>query len=412
MTSVGADRTADVVVVGAGAAGLAAATFAAARSRRVLLLEKKPQPGLKILISGGGRCNVTTTRSGSDLEQQYGMVRGRFLRHALRAFPPVAVREWFLSLGVPLQEEDLEKLFPVSQKARDVLEALLRGARNAGAELITDCSVTEVRRSAAGFSLTTNQGAIHASALVLATGGRSYTKTGTTGDGYRFCTELGHTVTATFAALAPLVVDAAWLRELQGIVVTTAEIAVLESSGKVIRTRRRPILFTHHGLSGPAPMDLAGDNEERNGAFLRLDFAPDVAREELDQQWLNMARTLGRKRAEALLPRELPERLRVALCELALVRDVTLAELTKDQRARLLTAVKDLRVRCDRSRGFEHAEVTRGGVSLDEISASTMASKLVPNLFCCGELLDLDGPIGGFNFQSAFATGRLAGMSS
>ena len=377
-----------------------------------MLLEKNQRPGLKILISGGGRCNVTTTRSGADLEQQYGQLRGRFLRHALRSFPPTAVRAWIESLGVPLQEEDLEKLFPVSQKARDVLEALLRGVRQAGAEVRTERPVVQVAREGEVFVLHSAQGTVACRSLVLATGGRSYQKTGATGDGYRFLRELGHSITETWPALAPLVVSAPWLRELQGIVLSTAEIAVLDRSGKVVRARRRPILFTHHGLSGPAPMDLAGDVEERGGADLRLDFAPDQAREELQAQWLDAARAAGRKHAESLLPRELPERLRSALCDIAGVGDTTLASLTKEQRARLLSVVKDLRIPCERSRGFEHAEVTRGGVSLDEIDSKTMASKLVPGLFVCGELLDVDGPIGGFNFQAAFATGRLAGLSA
>src|SRR5262249_39110223 len=251
-----------------------------------LLIEKNGRPGLKILVSGGGRCNVTTTRAGSALEAEYGAERGRFLRHALRAFPPTAVRAWIESLGVPLQEEDLEKLFPVSQRARDVLDALLGAMAAAGAELRTQCPALAVARTDGGFAVATPQGELRAASLVLATGGRSYPKTGTSGDGYAFARALGHSVTATGPALAPLGVEAEWLRALQGIVLTGAEIAVLDDRGRAVRARRRPILCTHHGLSGPAPMDLAGDVEERGGAWLRLDFAPGVQREQVDADWV------------------------------------------------------------------------------------------------------------------------------
>jgi len=404
-------RVADVIVVGAGAAGLMAAAQAARRGRETLLLEKQQRPGLKILISGGGRCNLTTTRSGADLEAQFGVRRGRFLRHALRSFPPAALREMFERLGVPLQEEDLEKLFPVSQRARDVLDALLRHSEECGAMLRPGTALRGLRRSGADFLLDTDAGELCCAAVVLATGGRSYPKTGATGDGYAWCRQLGHAVTETVPALAPLLVEEPWVRQLQGIVLSGVELAVLDGDGRVINARTRPILFTHRGLSGPAPMDVAGDIEERGGAVIRLDFAPDSSPEQLESEWLAAAAAHGRRQADSLLPPTLPERLRRVLCELAGAGGMLLAELPKDVRRRLLATVKNVRLPVQRSRGFDHAEVTRGGVALDEVDARTMESKLVPGLFLCGELLDIDGPIGGFNFQAAFATGRLAGLS-
>ncbi len=402
----------DVVVAGGGAAGLLAAAAAAARGRRTVLLEKNERPGLKILISGGGRCNVTTTRSGRDLELQYGERRGRFLRHAMHMLPPTAVVEHFHRLGVPLREEDLEKLFPVSQKARDVLEALLRDAAAAGAEVRTSSPLTGVRREGDRFLVATPRGEVRAASLVLATGGLSYPKTGATGDGYRFATAFGHTITACVPALAPLLVDDAWVRSLQGIVLHGVELAVLDDGGRVVNRRTRPILFTHKGLSGPAPMDLAGDVEERGGAELRFDFAPFQSEESLQHTWLETARVHGRRHSGALLPDYLPERLRVVLCELAGCRETTLANLDRSARQRLLLVVKNLRLRVRRSLGFDHAEVTRGGVALDEVDPRSMQSRKQAGLFLCGEILDVDGPIGGFNFQAAFATGRLAGTNA
>jgi len=400
----------DVAVCGAGAAGFMAAIQAARRGRRTVLLEKNQRPGLKILISGGGRCNLTTTRSGSDLEAQYGTARGRFLRHALRAFPPTALRQLFEDAGVALQEEDLEKVFPVSQQARDVVVALQAMAQRAGVYLRTGCAVLGVRAEAGAFAIETPQATLRASSVVLATGGLSYSKTGTTGDGYAFCRGLRHTVTDTWPALAPLRVEASWVRELQGIVLHGVDLAVLDGSGRELLRRNRPILFTHRGLSGPAPMDLAGDVEQQRGAaVIRFDFAPGTTREQLEAEWLEATKARGKARVETLLPGHLPERMRETLVTLAAATG-TLAGLSRDGRRRLLDLTKDLRVPVPASLGFDHAEVTRGGVPLDEVDARTMQSKCQPGLFVCGELLDVDGPIGGFNFQAAFATGRLAGL--
>ncbi|MFN6146095.1 MAG: NAD(P)/FAD-dependent oxidoreductase [Planctomycetota bacterium] len=401
----------DVVVVGAGAAGLMAAIQAGRRGRRTLLLEKQQRPGLKILISGGGRCNLTTTRAGADLEAQYGAARGRFLRHALRAFPPTALRAFIEQAGVPLQEEDLDKLFPVSQKARDVVDALLREVAQSGAQLALGTPVRDVvAHPHGGFTVRTDRGAVQAASVVLATGGLSYPKTGATGDGYPWCRALGHTVTATWPALAPLAVAEPWVRELQGIVLHGVALTSLDAARQPVTTRVRPILFTHKGLSGPAPMDLAGDVEQAQGAAaVRFDFAPDRREDALEAEWMALAAEHGGRRASSVLPAALPERVRAALCAQA-GGDVPLANWPRPQRRALVAATKGLVVPVGRSLGYDHAEVTRGGVALAEIDARTMQSKVRPGLFVCGELLDVDGPIGGFNFQAAFATGRLAGL--
>lgn len=402
----------EVAVVGAGPAGLMAAIVAAQRGRRTVLLEKNRHPGLKILISGGGRCNLTTTRLGSDLEAQYGLPRGRFLRHALRSFPPTALREFIEAAGVPLQEEDLEKLFPVSQQARDVVDALLRLAQQAGVVLQTGCALRDLAATAGGFEVRSDAGGIAASSVVLATGGLSYSKTGATGDGYPICRAFGHTITATYPALAPLQVATPWVTALQGIVLQDVDLAVVDAQGRELRRRRRPILFTHRGLSGPGPMDLSGDVEEQRGAaVLVFDFAPETTREQLEQQWLALGASHGNRRVESVLPAHLPERVRATLVALAGVEaTTTLANFAKPARRALLDAVKGLRLPVRKSLGYDHAEVTRGGVALAEVDARTMQSKLQPGLYLCGELLDVDGPIGGFNFQAAFATGRLAGL--
>ena len=355
---------------------------------------------------------MTTTWAGAELEAVLGRRRGRFLRHALRAFPPRALIELFEGAGVPLREEDLDKIFPVSQRARDVLEALLALTAGAGVELRRGAALQELGRLADGtFELRTTRGSLRAASVVLATGGLSYPKTGATGDGYGFCRAFGHTVTSTFPALAPLRVEQSWVHELQGIVLRDVDLAVLDGAGRPLTVRRRPILFTHHGLSGPAPMDLAGDVEELDGAVVRFDFVPGHNREQLEREWLAAVASHGARQVGSLLPAHLPERLRAALTRQAEAGG-TLANLSRAARHRLLETVKALCLPVPGSRGFAHAEVTRGGVALDEVDPRTMQSRLVPGLFLCGELLDVDGPIGGFNFQAAFATGRLAGLQA
>lgn len=402
---------ADVVVVGGGAAGLMAATVASRRGRRVVLLEKNRQPGLKILISGGGRCNLTTTRSGADLEAQYGGQRARFLRHALRAFPPHALCAYFESLGVALREEDLEKVFPVSGRAAEIRDALVADLAQAGAALRTEAAMLGVERDGAGFAVTTLGGVLRAEQVVLATGGLSYPKTGATGDGYAVARAFGHGLVPTVPALAPLALDAPWLHALQGLVLD-ANLNLFDRAGKLLVARRRPTLITHRGLSGPGPMDVSGFVEEVGGGCeLRLDLAPDLRPEVVERTLLDGARAAPRRLVHHSLPAVVPERLRIALCARHGAADTTAAELTRETRKALVRDIKALSLPVERSLGFAHAEVTRGGVPLDEVDARTMASRLCPGLLLCGEILDIDGPIGGFNFQAAFATGRLAGLA-
>jgi hypothetical protein len=407
-------------VIGAGAAGLCAALFAARATGvgTVTLFEKNRRPGLKILISGGGRCNLTTTRSGRELEAEYGLRRGRWLRHALRAFPPRALIELIEAAGVPLHEEDLDKIFPVSGRAADILAALLRLVADAGVACVHDAALAGIRpREDGRFDLEfqgapPTPGSCIADRVVLATGGLSYPKTGTTGDGYALCRALGHRVIDPVPALAPLAVDAAWVGELAGITIPDLALTLLAADGASLRRRRRPVLFTHKGLSGPGAMDLAGDVEERAApCTLRLDFAPDLPDHELAAALEDAGRSSGRRLVVNCLPRHIPERVRQHLCRAAGAGG-PVAALRRDVRARLVRAVKSTELVVGRSLGFKHAEVTRGGIPLDEVDARTMESKLIANLYLCGEILDVDGPIGGFNFQAAFATGRLAGLGA
>lgn len=402
----------ELLVIGAGAAGLMAAQVAATRGRNVILVEKNKRPGVKILVSGGGRCNLTTTVTGPALEAAYGAAAGRWLRHALRAYPPAALRAEIEAAGVPLKEEALEKVFPVSDRAADVLAALLGRAEAAGVAFHCGRPVTALVLEGEGFRAETLAGPIHARAVILACGGRSYPQMGTTGDGYALAAALGHSLTPTRPALAPLRLEIPWLQALAGLSVEDCGLALADDAGRPLARRRRPLLFTHQGLSGPGPMDVSGWAEEAGpGCRLTLDFLPALSREALDAALRAGIAESGRRAAWTLLPAALPERLRRALAEQAGAAG-SAAELDRAGRARLVGAVKAMALPVDGTLGFARAEVTRGGIPLDEVDPRTMASRRAPGLFICGELLDIDGPIGGYNFQAAFATGRLAGLSA
>lgn len=402
----------DALVLGAGAAGLWAAGTAARRGRRVLVLEKNPRVGVKVLASGGGACNLTTTLGPREAARWFRREGGRFLAPAFRALSPAAVREAFAGLGVPTEvEEALEKVWPASRRAHDVAAALLRRAREAGACVRTSTPVTDLRHEAGAWQVLTPHGPVRAPHVLVAVGGRSYARTGTTGDGYAWLAAAGHTITPLAPALVPLVVELGWVRELAGIALE-AVVQVLDGAGRVLLERRRPLLFTHTGLSGPAAMDasrwFALPAPAGGPPRLLVDLLPGVAHEAVRER---LERALARGGALwAALPEALPARLRRALCQVAGAEaDLAAAGASREVRHALVQALKRLELPVAGTRGWDHAEVTAGGVALAEVDPGSMASRKAPGLFLAGEVLDLDGPIGGFSFQAAFATGELAG---
>lgn len=412
----------DVVVVGAGAAGLVAASVAAERGLRTLLLEKNARPGVKILMSGGTRCNITQNTDNRGIVTAYGPP-GRFLHSALAAF---GVREsiaMFEAEGVATKIEDTGKIFPASDKASDVLAALLEKLGRSGAVLAAEEPLVELARTAAGFELRTAKRAIRARNLVLTTGGQSFPGSGTTGDGYRFAASLGHTIITPRPSLVPITTDVNWVRELRGITIPDVHVRVLEpprpdaksQKPRTLAERRSSLLFAHFGLTGPAALDvsraISGHAEPRT-LTLSCDFLPNLKPAVFEELLLSAAAEAGKKQLVNLLPEVLPHRLATALLEHAeLDPALRAAELGTKVRARVVEAVKNCCIQVSGTMGFRKAEVTAGGIDLREVDSSTMQSKLVPGLFLAGEVLDLDGPIGGYNFQAAWSTGYLAGAS-
>ncbi|MEZ6195615.1 MAG: aminoacetone oxidase family FAD-binding enzyme [Planctomycetota bacterium] len=401
----------DVVVIGAGAAGLFAAAEAAEAGARTLVLEKNPRPGVKILASGGSKCNVTSTLPPRELGLWFGVRGERFLRHGLLAFGPTAVRELLTREGVATEELPFEKVFPRGGRAVDVLRAFLRRLERSGAELALGEGVLEIaREDGGGFRVRTPRRALRARRVVAAAGGASYPKTGCTGDGYAWCASLGHTIVTPRPALVPLLVSLEWVRDLTGIAAPDAVVHAHDANGKRVFSRARPVLFTHRGLSGPGPMDASrylNPDPSRLG-HLVIDWLPTATEEGLSAE----LERPGGDRVIGRLPETMPRRLREALLGAAGVPlDRRASELRRPERLALIEALKRARIPVTGDEGFPKAEVTAGGVALDEIDPKTMESRLAPGFHVAGELLDLDGPIGGFNFQSAFSTGTLAGRA-
>ncbi|HSQ56449.1 MAG TPA: NAD(P)/FAD-dependent oxidoreductase, partial [Gemmata sp.] len=403
----------DAVIVGAGAAGLMAAIHAAERGRRVLLLEKGKKPGVKILMSGGTRCNITHDCDARGIIAAFGP-NGKFLHSALAALGPRETVAFFEAEEVATKVEATGKVFPVSNRAVDVLDALLRRLARSGATLSLQEPAREILpHSEGGFRVVTSSRTITCEKVLVTTGGRSYPGCGTTGDGYSWAAALGHAILPPRPALVPITVQPSWIGELRGITLPDIELKVLTAEGKLLAARRGSMLFAHFGLSGPAPLDVSraiSGHPEPATLTLELDLLPGEAEERFDEFIRVESAARGKQLLASVLAEKLPRRVAdqlLVLCGLPTHR--TAAALSKVDRQILVSKAKRLRLPVAGTLGFEKAEVTAGGVSLDEVDSKTMQSKKHPGLYLAGEILDLDGWIGGYNFQSAWSTGWLAG---
>jgi len=413
-----------VVVVGAGAAGLFAAIHAARAGAEVVAFDGAKTLGAKILVAGGGRCNVTHWRVG---ERDYAGGPSPLVRRVLSRFAVDDTIAFFAERGVELKREETGKLFPTTDSARTVLEALLGAAREAGVEIRHPCRVTAVRRRhEGGFVVETAAGPIEATRIVLATGGRSLPKSGSDGVGLEIARSLGHSLTELVVpALAPLVVaDGHWVRELSGIALP-AELSIRRSDGKPYRPAtglgfvapHAPVLCTHFGLSGPAALDvsrhLTHARSDDIGATLVVNWLPGRNAERLEAELL--ART-GQSTLAALrgiAGPEVPERfLKAAIAASGVDASRGVQQVPREARRTLVRTLVESEIPVTGDRGFTYAETTAGGVPLGEVAIETMESRLVPGLYLCGEILDVDGRIGGFNFQWAWASGFVAGTAA
>ena len=402
--------SAPLIVVGAGAAGCMAAIFAARDGARVLLLERTRDGGRKILISGGGRCNVLP--SVMQPSQYVTASSPNTLRRMLLSWPLVEQRRFFEDdLGIALaREEESGKLFPVSNRARDVRDALLAAARSAGAETRFETVVRGVEPRADGFNVLLDGGAcLQASAVILATGGLSVPATGSDGIGLSIARALGHTVHETYPALTPLTAQPAVHAELAGV---SLDVSIEAPLPRGRATARGGFLFTHRGYSGPAVLDIS-----HHAVIARMRQQPQplfVQWTEHDSAaWDTLLQETGAGTAASLIRRHLPTRLADALvAESGVASDQSLAVLRREQRAALVRVLARYPLPWTGDEGYKKAEVTGGGVALGDVDPRTLESRTVPGLFLCGEILDAFGPIGGYNFLWGWATGRAAGRGA
>ena len=401
---------ADVVIVGAGAAGLMAGIWAGrSGAGRVVLLDGARKLGAKILVAGGGRCNVTHLAVDA---RAYAGSSPNAIRNVLRKFDVPATVEFFRDLGVELKREETGKLFPTTDSAKTVLRALLRASTDAGVEIRHPLRVETVERVGEGFRVAGEWGAVEAGRVVLATGGKSLPKSGSDGHGYVIARSLGHTVTRrVFPALVPLTLpDDHWLCTLSGITVP-ATIQLRSATGKKRIAFTDSTLLTHFGLSGPSVLDLSrywlDARADDPGAHVTVNWLPGTTREDADNELQALDTTVLR-----WLRERVPDRLARALLDAAGVDPATTgATLTKSDRRALAEIATQTPLPLTGDRGYRYAEVTAGGVPLAELDLGTMESRVTPGLYLCGEVCDVDGRIGGFNFQWAWASGTVAGRA-
>jgi len=399
----------DVVVIGAGPAGMFCALQAALPGHRVLLLEKNPDPGAKLLLSGSGQCNISHSGEIRDFLSHYGD-RGKQVKPALFGFTNRDLIEFFRKRGLAMMTEENGKVFPETRRSADVLALLMKECKERGVDLRCGEPVTGVTRTAEGFEINTPKTAYLSPVLVITTGGVSYPKTGSTGNGYRISESLGQPVTEIAPALTPLLIRNYPFAALSGISFERMQFSVWRA-GKKFADLRGDVLFTHLGLSGPGILDASRDIHPDD--VIKLSFVGNLKREEFVA---DLTQRVGENRSwqisTILAAYPIPERLNRTLLNLSgIPDDLKCNHFSAEQRSRLITNCTQFPLTVEARGSFSVAMVTQGGVALDGVNLKTLESKTVPNLYFAGEVLDIDGDSGGYNLQAAFSTGFLAARS-
>lgn len=402
-----------IIVVGGGAAGIMAAIRAAEGGAQVTLFEKMPQIGRKLRITGKGRCNLTNTADVAEIVKNIPG-NGKFLFSALKNFSSADTVNFFESLGVKTKVERGGRIFPASDDASEVIDALLRRLAILNVDVRTSSPVTEIISEQKKIRGVLVGGKIfECDALILATGGKSYPATGSTGDGFKFAQRLGHTVTEILPALVPLETEEDFVRDVQGLSLKNVRVKLL-ADGKAVAEQFGEMLFTHFGVSGPIILTLSRQAAKllAQGKFLELEInlKPALTPEQLNARILRDFDKFKRKTIRNALVELLPSKLIPVVLDLAyLPEDKRVDEITQAERRRLIEILRGLPLTITKTRPIAEAIVTAGGVDVREIDPRTMRSKLVENLFIVGEVADVDGFTGGFNLQAAWATGNAAG---
>jgi len=409
----------DVIVIGAGSSGLMASVAAGETGASVLLLDKGSKLGRKLGISGGGRCNVTNAKALDELISHIPG-NGKYLHSAFSVFSNKHIMDFFESLGIQLREEDNGRMFPVSGKAKTVVDALVGKVRSLGVEIRTDSPVKKVlykNGRAVGVKLEKGE-ILNAGAVIVAVGGKSVPHTGSTGDGYPWAEEAGHSIVELFPTEVPLTSRAPLIqsRELQGLSLRQVGLSVLNAKGKTLIRHEGDMIFTHFGLSGPIALrcsQFVVKELKKSGSgevICCIDLKPDKSADELYSESLELCRVESRKAIKNVLKGYYPEKLVPHLLSAAKLReDVTFDNIPKQAWMDLSKAAKAFPIAVNGTLSIEEAFVTGGGVQLKEIDPKSMQSRLMERLYFCGEILDIHGYTGGYNITAAFSTGYNAG---
>jgi predicted Rossmann fold flavoprotein len=400
----------DVCVIGAGPAGLMSAIFAAQSKTAVVVIEKNQVCGRKLLLTGGGRCNLTHTGTADEFVRAYGK-SGRFLRHCLHEFSPEAAREYFGQIGIETKVDEDGCVFPVSERADDVRGVLLRESENLGVQFIRGRGVTAIEKRGSGFAVFGGGEIASASKVIIATGGISYPSTGSTGDGYKLAKSLRHTIIEPRAALVPLVSNEKWCADLAGISRDNVILSAITDKKQV--TVSGPMIFTHDGIGGPAVLDLsrllADYLPAQKPIEVIIDIVPSMNEPQLEKYLMEQLSQYSKKIISNVLFGLVPKKLGGLICALAGITDTNASQLKKEQRKKAVQLLKKFPVPIIATKPIDEATITNGGVSTAGIDPTTMESKVCPGLYFAGEVIDVDGPCGGYNLQIAWSTGALAG---
>ncbi|MFA6973287.1 MAG: NAD(P)/FAD-dependent oxidoreductase [Parcubacteria group bacterium] len=403
----------DVVVIGGGPAGMLAAGRAAELGARVALLERNRSLGNKLLMTGNGRCNLTQGEfNDADFVRKFGDKKAKFLFSALSVFGPEEVINFFEKRGVLMNVEKDGRVFPKTGKAPDVLHVLEKYLQENKVEIIFNADVGSLEMAEGKIaSVKLKDKNIHADKFILCTGGKSYPNTGSTGSGYALAKAAGHWINKPQPALVPIEIKESWIKDLQGLSLKT--IVSIFQQNKKQETLTGEMLFTHFGLSGPMIINASkkiGELLAGGSVFVDIDLLPEVSTIDLDKKMQQAFIDHGKKDLKNYLAELLPLKLATVLLKLSSIDGKKKLNLvTKVERLALAKLIKNLRLTVKAVQGYNQAMVTSGGVELKEVDSKTMRSKIVSNLFFAGEVLDLDGPTGGYNLQVAWSTGYAAG---